>query len=207
VTTAVSIAHPQSGSDPGAQLPAVQSRESSGLPVPPDVERGDVVTSLSTRRTLPHAVSEAALERITRELDRLEKKKGKVVRLGGGLTWSTPALEVHVDPGRAGTEILVWRRLSLGLRIRSALSMAAGALIGAFVLTIFEESGALDSDLAAVLVLVMLLGGAALGLRSSHRRHAKALPPRRAQLEFIADRLVMLATAPDRCTGSKSNEP
>jgi serine/threonine protein kinase len=183
--------------DPGPQLPALQSREPSGLAVPPDVERGDVVTSLSTRRTLPHAISEAALDRITRELDRLENKKGKVVRLGGGLTWSTPALEVHVDPGRVGTEILVWRRLTTALRTRTALSMLAGFIVGAFVLAGLAETGLFDEALAPLIVLATLGGGPLLGLRSSHRRHAKALPPRRAQLEFIADRLVMLASAPD----------
>jgi predicted Ser/Thr protein kinase len=180
-----------------AQLPAVRSPEPSGLAVPPDVERADVVTSLSTRRTLPHALSEAGLDRITRELDRLEKTKGKVVRLGAGLTWSTRTLEVHVDPGRESTEILVWRRLSIGLRIRSALSMGAGFVLGMIVAATLEEILALDGDAMPIVLLITLVGGAVLGLRTSHRRHAETLPPRRAQLEFVADRLVMLALAPD----------
>src|SRR5262249_39953419 len=141
--------------------------------------------------------SEAALERMIRELDRLEHRKGKVVRLGRSLAWSTIALEVHVDPGRAGTEILVWRRMSLALRIRTTLWMAAGFLLGALVLTIFEEGGMRDDALLPIFLLVMLGGGALLGRRVGHRRHASALPARRAQLEFIADRLVMLASAPD----------
>lgn len=170
------------------------------LALPAEIERDGVVTSLSTRRLLPGAISEAALVRITRELDRLEGTRGKVVRLGTGLTWSTAALEVHVDLDRAGTRILVWRRLSRALRRRVAWSMALGFFCGALGIAVADGFGLLVRAYEALFVFGLLGMGLVQGLRVAHERHAKALPAMRAQVEFVADRIAQVGGAVEAST-------
>ncbi len=163
----------------------------------PPEERGDgTITSLSTRRAIGEPLSEAALDRLTRELDRLEGTRGKIVRLGAGLTWSTPALEVHVDLDRDGTQLLVWRRLGSRLRRRAAGWTSLGFLGGALAIPVAEAFGSMGGGFEVAVVLGLLGGGAFIGLRTAHDRHAAALPARRAELEFIADRLLVVAGAP-----------
>ena len=77
-------------------------------------------------------------------------------------------------------------------RLASVFSLPGGILAG-----IFGEILDLDEDFMPFVVIAMMLGGVMQALHISHARHAKSLPARRAQLEFIADRLVMLASAPD----------
>ncbi|MBC7978496.1 MAG: hypothetical protein H7138_26215, partial [Myxococcales bacterium] len=165
---------------------------------PPDAHDDGPVTSLSTRRALATPLTAAALERITRELDRLEGRRGKVVRLGASLTWSTPALEVHVDPVVGGTQLLVWRRMSWALRLSSAFWMLFGLVCGALGIAIAEGCGMLQGGFEMILIFVLLGGGAYQGLHFGYARHARALPARRAQLDFIADRLVLLASGGDQ---------
>jgi hypothetical protein len=52
--------------------------------------------------------------------------------------------------------------------------------------------------LAILLVFGSLIGGAVMGYRKALGRHARALPSVRADLEFVADRLVGLARANHR---------
>ncbi|HWB82176.1 MAG TPA: serine/threonine-protein kinase [Nannocystaceae bacterium] len=179
------------------QLPVPLDERSSELASPAESRDDGVITSLSTRRALRTAITEAGLARITRELDRLEDTRGKVVRLGTGLTWSTPALEVHVDLDHDGTRILVWRRLSRALMRRMAVSMVLGFFFGTLGIAIADAIGLLGGDLEAIVILGLLAIGVSRGRRAAHERHARALPAERAQLEFIADRVVQLARAPE----------
>ena len=52
-------------------------------------------------------------------------------------------------------------------------------------------------DLEPIIVLGCFIGGSIAGLRRTRLHHARALPAERAQCEFVADRLVTLARAPD----------
>jgi serine/threonine protein kinase len=179
------------------QLPVPLDDRSAALASPAETRDDGMITSLSTRRVLPTAITEAALTRITRELDRLEGARGKVVRLGTGLTWSTPALEVHVDLDHEGTRILVWRRLSRALLRRVVVCMGLGFFFGALGIGVADGFGLLMDDLELLVVLVLLGTGLFQGRHVAHERHARALPVARAQLEFIADRVVQLARAPE----------
>jgi serine/threonine protein kinase len=116
-----------------SHLPAVPAP--GGLALPSE-EREGLVTSLSTRRTLPVALPDDTLEILVRELDRLEDRRGKVERLGACLAWSTTTLEVHVDVTPAGTEILVWRRLARQLRRRTVGWMLFGCWLGCLFLAV-----------------------------------------------------------------------
>jgi serine/threonine protein kinase len=185
--------------EPGAQL-AVSAEPSTSVALaqPPEAHGDEVITSLSTRRTLPVPLSAAALDRITRELDRVEGRRGKIVRLGAGLTWSTSALEVHVDPDQGGTQLLVWRRLRGALRRRSILWAAFGSFLGTIAIAVFDAFGMMQGGFEPALVLMCLLGGSWQGLHYARARHTRALPTHRAYLDFVADRLAMLASAPDQ---------
>ncbi len=185
--------------DPGPRLPAVlpTPADQALVAMPPEAEGEGPTTSVSLRRVVPGVLSQSALDRVTRELDRLEGRRGKVVRLGGGLTWSTRALEVHIDPTEGSTQILVWRRLDDALLMRTAVSMGLGFILGAMSIAVFDGFGLLTRDSELVIILACLFGGALLGRRRSHQRHALALPARRAELEFIADRIVTLSRAPE----------
>jgi len=189
--------------DPGPRLPVpVGAAVPAELAPPAEGEDGAVITSLSTRRVLPSAITESALTRITRELDRLERTRGRVVRLGTGLTWSTAALEVHVDLDHDGTRILVWRRLKWALRRRVAWSMMLGFFFGALGIGVVDGIGLLNGGGFEIAIIFTLLAtGAFQGLRVAHERHARALPAQRAHLEFIADRILQLARAPDPTRG------
>jgi hypothetical protein len=122
-----------------------------------------------------------------------------VERLGTCLAWSTRKLEVHVDVTPGGTEILVWRRLQGELRRRTAGFMLLGCWLGSLFIAV--TMGALDplrgavEFLAPLIVIGSLVGGAVMGYRKAIGRHARALPSARADLEFVADRLVGLARA------------
>jgi hypothetical protein len=165
--------------------------------MPPEAEHGGTITSLSTRRSLPHAISEAALGRMTLELDRIGGRRGKITRLGTGLAWSTRALEVHIDIDATGTRVLVWRRLAPALRRRRASLGALGFFLGALTISLAEALGLLRGGFEAPIVLALLGLGAALGMHVAGEQHTRALPARRAELEFIADRLMQLAAARD----------
>lgn len=182
--------------DLAPRLPAVMGSASQAeLALPAQGEHGDVVTSISTRRLLPVAISEDALARITRELDRLEGTRGKVVRLGSGLTWSTAALEVHVDVDLEGTRVLVWRRLSRKLRRRIVVSMALGFFYGAMALAVADGVGLLVGAYEALFVFGLLGTGLWQGWRVAHERHAAALAGERAGVEFVADRVLQIGRA------------
>jgi serine/threonine protein kinase len=185
--------------DPGPRLPVpMGAAVPAVLASPAEAEDDGVITSLSTRRVLPSAITESALTRITRELDRLEGARGKVVRLGTGLTWSTSALEVHVDLDHDGTRILVWRRLNWALRRRVVWSMMLGMFFGALGIGVADGIGLLQGGGFEVMIIFTLLAtGVFQGRRVGHERHAKALPAKRVQLEFIADRIMQLARAPE----------
>jgi len=167
--------------------------------LPSDESHEGTPQSLSTRRTLPEVLDEATLEILARELDRLGGRRGKVERLGTCLAWSTRKLEVHVDVTPHGTEILVWRRLAGELRRRMVGWMLLGTWLGCLFMAVVISGlepirGALEA-VAMVVVFGSLIGGAAMGYRKALRRHVQALPSVRADLEFMADRLVGLARA------------
>jgi serine/threonine protein kinase len=173
----------------GAATPARPSEEShEGL-----------ITSLSTRRALSEVLDHTTLEILSRELDRLEGRRGKVARLGACMAWSTHKLEVHVDASPRGTEILVWRRLTSDLRRRVVGWMLFGTWLGclfmAIVLNALEPIRGPIEAVAMFVVFGSLIGGAAMGYRKALGRHTRSLPAARADLEFIADRLVGLARA------------
>ena len=127
-----------------APVPAVPSATSTALAVPSEQE-GDVVTSISVRRSLPVRLDDATLEILARELDRLEGTRGRVERLGLSMTWTTHALEVHVDVHAHGTELLVWRKLVHIRRRRTFGWMALGVWLSCMFLAVVEGSG-LDAD-------------------------------------------------------------
>jgi serine/threonine protein kinase len=171
--------------------------------LPSDESHEGLPQSLSTRRTLPEALDEATLEILTRELDRLGGRRGKVERLGTCLAWSTPKLEVHVDVTPRGSEILVWRRLAGELRRRTVGWMLFGTWLGCLFMAVMLASlepihGAVAEALSILVVFGSLIGGATMGYRKALGRHARALPSARADLEFVADRLVGLARANHR---------
>ena len=168
---------------------------STAVALPPEAEHGAAITSVSTRRSLPHAISEAALGRMTLELDRVSDRRGKVTRVGTGLIWSTRALEVHVDVDAAGTRVLVWRRLAPALRRRRASLGVLGLFFGALSITLAEAMGLLSGGFEGPIVLGLLGVGVAMGIHVADEHHERALPARRAELEFLADRLMQLAAA------------
>jgi hypothetical protein len=183
--------------DAPSNLPAVVGQ--AGLALPSEEAREGHATSLSTRRTLAGVVDEATIEILTRELDRLEHRRGKVERLGACVAWSTRGLEVHVDVTPQGTEILVWRRLEDQLRRRAVGWTVFGCWLGCMFIAVTLGGmdlahGALEA-LVPLVVLGSLIGGSVMGYRKALGRHARALPSERAKLEFIADRLVGLARA------------
>ncbi len=186
------------GRSEAARLPVPVS-SSAPLARPPVDDSDGHANSLSTRRTLSQAVTTTSLDFIVRELNRLEGRKGKVARMGPSLTWSTRDLEVHVDATPTGAELLVWRRLDRKRRRRTLGWMAFGAWLGSMFIAIFEGGGIISAipwiDLVPLFVLGSLFGGAAMGYRKAQRRHARSLPSEQARIEFIADRLVGLASA------------
>ncbi len=183
--------------DEGALVPTPSSppavATATAIATPPELEDGGAVTQLTARRSLPGAVSEAALERMTRELDRLEHARGRVARLGTGLTWTTEALELHVDVDERGTNLLLWRRLGGALRRRLVRSGILGFFGGSLAIPIAEGLGWLRGGNDAAVVLGLLVGGVWMGVRAAKRRAQAALPGERAQLEFVADRVAQLA--------------
>ena len=94
---------------------------------------------------------------------------------------------------RVGLAALVLVGAASGLLLVRPLRYVLGGILAG----IFGEILDLDEDFMPFVVIAMMLGGVMQALHISHARHAKSLPARRAQLEFIADRLVMLASAPD----------
>ncbi|MBX7084747.1 MAG: serine/threonine protein kinase [Nannocystaceae bacterium] len=176
-----------------ALVPAPSSTPAPAVATPPELHESGAVTQLTARRSLPGVVSEAALERMTRELDRLERVRGRVARLGTGLTWTTEALELHVDVDERGTNLLLWRRLGGALRRRFLRSGIAGFFAGALAIPIAEGLGWMRGGHDAAVVLGLLIGGAWLGVHAARRRAQAALAGERAQLEFVADRVAQLA--------------
>ncbi len=189
----------------GTPLPATvaDARGPTQLALPPEVQLDGVVMSLATRRTLPTRLSEAALGRVVGELERVEGRRGKIVRIGSGLTWSTPALEVHLDLDGSATQLLVWRRLAPSLRSRTVQWTLLGFLAGALAIPIAEGFGWLGNGLEAAVVFGLLGMGSFLGFRTARDRHERALPVHRAQLEFIADRLLVVAAAQPAALGGE----
>ncbi len=162
-----------------------------------ETEEG-LVTSISTRRSLPEVLDGTTLVILTRELDRLGGKRGKVERLGACMTWSTRKLEVHVDVTARGSEIFVWRRMTGELRIRTVAWMLFGTWLGSLFLAVTLGGMELDEvldPLVPLIVMASLLGGAVMGYRKALGRHVRSLPAVRADLEFVADRLVALSRA------------
>lgn len=181
--------------------PRLPTPIASALPAelasPAESDLGGVITSVSTRRLIAGSISDTGLVRIARELDRLEGRRGKVERLGTGMTWSTKTLEVHVDPEEGGTRVFVWRKLQRGLRKRIALSMALGFFFGTMGIAVADGIGLLVGAYEALFVFGLLATGLWQGHRVAHEQHAKALPGARAQVEFMADRVVQLGRAPE----------
>jgi len=166
---------------------------------PPGDDADGHATSLSTRRTFAAGLSAKTLGVMVSELDRLERRRGRVQRLGASLAWSTRDLEVHVDATATGMELLVWRRLDRRRRRRTAGWMLFGAWLGSLFIGAVAGSELLEliglANLMPLFVIGSLLGGAAMGYRKAQRRHVRSLPSEQERIEFVADRMVTLAGA------------
>ena len=198
------------GSDALAQLHAVVSRVpaarevasvspagAAALALPPEVPRDGVITSLSVRRHISGEITAGARERIARELARLEGRRGKLALLGRGFTWSNRALEVHVDVDATGTRVLVWRKLARSIRKRRVLWTVLGVIAGGMGIAVADGIGLLNGGLEPLIVFGLLGTGGAMGMTHAQQRHTAALPAERAELEFIADRVAVLAASRD----------
>ena len=93
--------------------------------------------------------------------------------------------------------MLVWRKLARSIRKRRVLWTVLGVIAGGMGIAVADGIGLLNGGLEPLIVFGLLGTGGAVGMTHAQQRHTAALPAERAELEFIADRIAVLAASRD----------
>ncbi len=137
-------------------------------------------------------LAELSLDLVEVELRHL-LGKGRLTRVGRGLSWSGRRYAARLSPTRTGAELLLERDVSLLAKRQALLGLAAGGFVGFMIFITFLETVEWFRHSAEPIAFLLFLGlfgffGRA-GVRVARRLHEASMDRYRQRLDYIAGRL------------------